>query len=48
MIMTGLALTIFTVLAAIAALHFYWAFGGLWPSDSIKGADQHRGWQPWG
>ena len=35
--MMGLALTIFTVLAAIAALHFYWAFGGLWPSDSIKG-----------
>ena len=22
------------VLAAIAAIHFYWAFGGLWPADN--------------
>ena len=29
-----LGLSLFTVLTAIAAVHVYWAFGGLWPATS--------------
>ncbi len=32
--MKYLSVMLFFVLAAIAALHTYWAFGGLWPAES--------------
>jgi len=31
-----LAMAIFIELAAIAALHVYWAFGGLWPGTDVE------------
>ncbi len=34
--MKALALTVFAVLAAISALHAYWAFGGLWPAGDER------------
>jgi len=34
--MKVLSLGLFAVLATIAALHAYWAFGGLWPAGSER------------
>lgn len=35
MTVRALAYVLFSVLASIAALHTYWAFGGLWPRDDL-------------
>ena len=35
MLVTFLAMAIAVELAAIAALHAYWAFGGLWPGTDV-------------
>lgn len=35
--MRGVAIALFLTLSAIAALHVYWAFGGLWPGATTKG-----------
>jgi glycerol uptake facilitator-like aquaporin len=34
--MTLLARVVFVILTAIAALHAYWAFGGLWPGSDTR------------
>ena len=34
--MTCVATAMFLVLAAAATIHFYWAFGGLWPGHDQK------------
>ncbi|MEK7266195.1 MAG: DUF3995 domain-containing protein [Pseudomonadota bacterium] len=34
--MRAIAIVLFLVLSAIAALHAYWAFGGLWPAEDEK------------
>ncbi|EKO39130.1 MAG: hypothetical protein B193_2156 [Solidesulfovibrio magneticus str. Maddingley MBC34] len=36
MVVTFLAMAIAVELAAIAALHVYWAFGGLWPGTDVE------------
>ena len=36
MLVTFLAMVIAVELAAIAALHVYWAFGGLWPGANVE------------
>ena len=34
--MITLAWVLFAVMATISALHFYWAFGGLWPASTVE------------
>ena len=48
-----LALVLFSVLSMVAALHAYWALGGLWPgndsrqlADTVIGDRNHRGMPP--
>lgn len=36
MLLTFLAMAIAVELAAVAALHVYWAFGGLWPGADVE------------
>lgn len=31
------SIAVFVVLSAIAALHLYWGFGGLWPAQDVRG-----------
>ena len=37
MILTSIAIAMSAILGAIAALHLYWAAGGLWPGRSPRG-----------
>ena len=36
MILNSIAIAISAILGAIAALHLYWAAGGLWPGRSPR------------